>query len=245
MRRGREGHLDSGLRVIMDCLFSAWRTIGWLLVIALAFPVISNAQTQPIDQAQGRPTTAPALNSSAVSPLTGRTVEGVRVPGNQTVSTAIILNLVRTREGSKFDPSTVEEDYQRIYGLRKFANVEAKVEPTATGGVIVAFIVTENQQIKSIVFRGNTSVADSELSPIVETSIKVGEANDRFRISLAKQAIEAFYRDRNYPFAHVDVDPQQLVTGNFVFIVTEGPNVRIRKVKFFGNKSFTDDRLKG
>jgi outer membrane protein assembly complex protein YaeT len=221
----------------MDCLFSAWRTIGRLLVIALIFPVISNAQTQP--------TTAPALNSSAVAPLAGRTVEGVRVLGNQTVSTAIILNLVRTREGSKFDPATVEEDYQRIYGLRKFANVEAKVEPTATGGVIVAFIVTENQQIKSIVFRGNTSVANSELSPIVETSIKVGEANDRFRISLAKQAIEAFYRDRNYPFAHVDVDAQQLVNGNLIFIITEGPNVRIRKVKFIGNRSFTDDRLKG
>src|SRR5256714_9423950 len=149
MHRGREGHLDSGLRVKMDCLFSAWRTIGRLLVIALTFPAITYAQTQP--------TTAPALNGSAVSPLAGRTVEGVRVLGNQTVSTAIILNLVRTREGPKFDPSAVEEDYQRIYSLRKFANVEAKVEPTATGGVIVAFVVTENQQIKSIVFRGNTS----------------------------------------------------------------------------------------
>src|SRR3954470_15259967 len=174
MRWGRDGHLDSGLRVKMDCLFSAWRTSALLVLIALIFPAIATAQTQP--------TTAPALNSSAVSPLAGRTVEGVRVLGNQTVSTAIILNLVRTREGAKFDPGTVEEDYQRIYSLRKFANVEAKVEPTATGGVIVAFIVTENQQIKSIVFRGNTSVSNTELTPIVETSIKVGEANDRFRI---------------------------------------------------------------
>src|SRR5439155_3614202 len=224
MRWGREGHLDSGLRVKMDWLWSAWRTFGLLLLTALCVSPNAFAQTQP--------TTAPALNGSAVSPLAGRTVEGVRVLGNQTVYTAIILNLVRTREGSKFDPSTVEEDYQRIYSLRKFANVEAKVEPTATGGVIVAFIVTENLQIKSIVFRGNTSVADSELSPIVETSIKVGEANDRFRISLAKQAIEAFYRDRNFPFAHVDVDAQRLVGGDLVFIFTEGPTARIRKVKF-------------
>src|SRR3954464_4454672 len=100
MHRGREGHLDSGLRVIMDCLFSAWRTIGWLLVIALTFPVISNAQTQP--------TTAPALNGSAVSPLAGRTVEGVRVLGNQTVSNAIILNFLLTRERSKLNHSTRE-----------------------------------------------------------------------------------------------------------------------------------------
>jgi outer membrane protein insertion porin family len=224
-----------------DCLSSACRSIARQLVFALLVPAAVLAQPAPTTA----PTTAPALNSSAVSPLAGRTVEGVRVLGNQTVSTAIILNLVRTREGSKFDPATVEEDYQRIYGLKKFANVEAKVEPTATGGVIVAFIVTENQQIKSITFRGNTSIPNTELQPIVETSIKVGEANDRFRISLAKQAIEGLYRERNFPFAHVDVDTTQLVNGDLVFIITEGPNVRIRKVKFIGNRSFTDDRLKG
>jgi outer membrane protein assembly complex protein YaeT len=207
-----------------------------ILILTLLFHTQAFAQPQP--------TTAP-VKSSAVSPLAGRTVEGVRVLGNQTVSTAIILNLIRTREGAKFDPATVEEDYQRIYGLKKFSNVEAKVEPTATNGVIVAFIVSENQQIKSIQYRGNTSIPDTELSPIVETSIKAGQANDRFRISLAKQAIEATYRDRNFPFAHVDVDQQQLAQGDLVFVISEGPNVRIRKIKFQGNRSFTDDRLKG
>src|SRR5437016_5126952 len=102
MRRGRDGHLDSGQRVKMDCLSSAWRTSGLMLLIALIVSANALAQTQP--------TTAPVLNGSAVSPLAGRTVEGVRVLGNQTVSTAIILNLVRTREGGKFDPATVEED---------------------------------------------------------------------------------------------------------------------------------------
>ena len=49
-------------------------------------------------------------------------------------------------------------------------------------------------------------MSDNDLQPVVETSIKVGEANDRFRISLAKQAIETLYRDSNFPFAHVDID---------------------------------------
>jgi outer membrane protein insertion porin family len=228
----------------MDCFFSSRRTNGLLLVIALLIPTTLLAQTEPSTPTTA-PTTAPTIPSSAVSALAGRTIEGVRVLGNQTVSTAIILNLVRTREGAKLDPVTVEEDYQRIYGLKKFSNVEAKVEPTADGGVIVAFVVTENQQIRSIVFRGNVSIPNNELEPVVETSIRVGEANDRFRISLARQAIEALYRGRNFPFAHVDIDTKQLVDGDLVFVVTEGPNVKIRKVRFFGNRSFTDDRLKG
>ena len=74
--------------------------------------------------------------------------------GNAQVSTVVILNLVRTHEGDKFDPATVAEDYQRIFGLRKFSDVQAKVEPTAKG-VIVVFTVTEQRQIKRINFIGN------------------------------------------------------------------------------------------
>ena len=63
----------------------------------------------------------------------GRRVEDVRILGNTQVSTAVIRNVIRTRVGEPFDPDTVAEDYQRIFQeLRKFSNVEAQVEPTAT-----------------------------------------------------------------------------------------------------------------
>ena len=103
-------------------------------------------------------TTAPARRSTlAYASLAGKKVEDVRVMGNSQVSTAIILNVVRTRPGDAFDPDTVQEDYQRIYGLKKFANVEAKAEPTATG-VIVTFVVTEQKQIKRINYKGTVKV---------------------------------------------------------------------------------------
>src|SRR5262249_11078016 len=114
MRQGREGHLDSGPQAKTDCFFSAWRIKG--LPLCLASLIGANPWAQPEPVATTSPTTAPSVSGSAVSALAGRTIEGVRVLGNQTVSTAIILNLVRTREGGKLDPSTVEEDYQRIYG---------------------------------------------------------------------------------------------------------------------------------
>ena len=61
--------------------------------------------------------------------LTGRRIEDVRIVGNTEVSTAIILNLVRTRVGEKFDPVTAQEDYQRIYGLRKFSMLKRRSNP--------------------------------------------------------------------------------------------------------------------
>src|SRR5262249_32703107 len=159
-----------------------------------------------------------------------------RVSGNVSVPTSTILNVVRTREGDRFDPVTVEEDYQRIYDLRKFKQVEAKVEPTTTG-VIVVFTVAEQRTINTIAFPGNYNIPTDKLQEAVD--IRKGEAIDNFRIALAREQIERLYHDKNYPLAHVTVDTDRLNSdGELVFNVVEGPNVRVRKVAFKGNKSF-------
>src|SRR5690348_14151771 len=84
----------------------------------------------PIAQGQAPPATQPSMpiRPGATPELAGRIVEDVRIIGNSTVSNALIRNLIRTQIGDRFDPATVQEDYQRIYDLKKFKNVEARVE---------------------------------------------------------------------------------------------------------------------
>ena len=209
-----------------------------MVTLALAVALILSARAW----GQNLPTTSNRYIPPAYAALRGRPVEDVRILGNQRVPSAVIQNVVRTKRGDKFDPTTVEEDYRSIYSLRKFANAEAKVEPTVTG-VIVTFIVTEEKQIRAITFRGNTAVNNEALRDTI--SIGTGEAIDSFRINTARQAIESLYRDKNFPFVHVEVDREHVEkTGELVFNVIEGPKVTIRKVKFLGNRAFTDQRLK-
>ena len=187
----------------------------------------------------------PAQASMPVVPpqLVGRTVLSVRVVGNVQVSTQVIMNLVRTHEGDRFDPATVQEDYQRIYGLNRFSNVQASVEPSGTG-VNVIFTVTEQKLVQAVRFVGNAHVSTEDLQKAID--LKTGESLELFRISLAKRAILQLYRERNFPSTHVDVSTDDMTrTGNVVFHVTEGPNVRIRKIAFVGNHSFSYDQLNG
>lgn len=196
--------------------------------------------------AQNAPPAGAARDVTVAADLKGRTVEGVRVVGNDQVLTATILNVVRTREGDKFDPATVQEDYQRVFGLRRFSNVEAKVEPTNTG-VIVVFEVVEQQQIKDVIIDKPeapvSSISKDDLRAIVD--IEPGQAVDQFRIAQARRQIESFYRTRNYPLAQVSVDSQRLrQDGTLVFQIVEGPSVRIRNITFKGNNTFSDYKLK-
>ncbi len=215
------------------------KAIAPLLALSLGLTCVADTHAQD----QSEPTSRPRPSRVTAAPaLQGKVVEEVRVLGNSQVSAAVIRNAIRTKVGDRLDPATVEEDYQRIYNLRKFSNVEARVEPTATG-VNVVFVVTEQRQVKEISFQGNKKVDTSTLLGIVD--VRVGESIDPFRISIARNAIEDLYRNRNYPFARVTVDQAALQErGGVIFQIVEGPNVRIRNVDFRGNNSFGESQLK-
>lgn len=210
----------------------------WTPLLGLAligsFAVLARAQA---------PQTQPVILPGATPELAGRIVEDIHIFGNTSVSNTLIRNLVRTQIGDKFDPITVQQDYQRIYDLKKFANVEATVEPTRSGGVIVSFIVTEQKLITKITFRGNRAINSKDLSNDVD--LKEGQAIDNFRISLARQIIANKYRDQNFPFAHVEVPSEPLSQrGELIFDITEGPKVTIRMVDFKGALTITKDHLR-
>ncbi len=225
------------------------RVAATILAAALgAGPVLSAtvaAQVAP-GVSDAPPASSPAAPPANAYPgpmedLAGRTVEAVRVTGNTAVAEATILNTARTRVGTPFDPKTVREDYQRLFGLKKFSNVEARVERTATG-VVVIFDVTEQKQVRSISFVGNAHLNDRALRAVV--NIGAGEAIDPFRIGLARRAIETLYTGKNYAFARVTVDEPRLAdTGDLVFNVVEGPRVTVRDVNFIGNRQIGGFRL--
>ncbi len=234
---------------------SAQRCSPWIRLAGLSFLAILILYTSvgfgqeaaPQEAPPPPPTTAPAppalTSLDAAADLAGRTVEAVRIEGNTRVATAVIRELVRTREGEKFDPNTVVEDYQRIFErMRSFANVQARVQPTEKG-VIVIFIVTEQKQIAEIRYVGNKDISTEDMRKVVD--LRKGQAIEMFRITMARQAIEKLYRDKCYPFAHVTVSQDELTsTGDVVFHIVEGPQVRIRKVDFIGVNAFTVWRLK-
>src|SRR5687768_15769893 len=102
-------------------------------------PAVSFAQqTQPAAATQpAAPAPAPVQTLSGTSALAGRPVEEVRIISRgrplSTVTQSEILHQVRTREGERFDPATVAEDYQRIFAMRRFSNVVPLVQPSDRG----------------------------------------------------------------------------------------------------------------
>jgi outer membrane protein assembly factor BamA len=155
---------------------------------------------------------------------------------------AQVLAQIRTHEGDKFEPTTVEGDYQRVYGLRKFSNVEARFEPTATG-VIVVFELTQQNLIKEIRFKGNEH-STHKLSRTWPIS-NLGKPSIPSASPWPRKRFRKPIKGKNFPHSRVDIDMDQLSkTGIVTFDIVEGPRVKVRNVVIRGNKSFTDNKIK-
>jgi outer membrane protein insertion porin family len=216
--------------------------LGVICVAPLAAQGVAATEPAPA-VAPAPPSTIDQSHLSFTPGLNGRIIKEVRIVGNATVPLGEIGRVIRTRAGDKFDSATAIEDYHRIFDLHKFSDVTVRAEPTNDNQVIVIFDLDEQKLLRSIEFHGNAHLNNNEL--LEATDLKTGEAIDPFRISLARTAIENLYRDKNYPFANVDVPQQPLATeGTLIFNVVEGPKVFIRKVDFRGNYSFSADKLK-
>jgi outer membrane protein assembly factor BamA len=218
--------------------------VGSVVILSLSGLPQAEAQAPAASTQPAIPTTQPRADISGIAArLKGRRVEAIRVEGNTLIPTSVILNQVRTREGEPLDPVTVEEDYQRIYAMKRFSVVDAKVEGTDSG-VIVVFSVAEQRRLTEVAFKGNARIDTMALQEAAD--IKPGEAFDAFRVSLARQGVERLYQQKNFPYARVSVDEQKLATtGELVFNIVEGTRVRIRRVTFEGNQSFSNIRLRG
>ena len=212
------------------------RRLALSIAAGLLFTTAAHAQLLPAEQASNPESVAVAAG------LAGRPVDAIEIRGNREVSSALIQNVIRTRIGQPLDPATVQNDFQRIFGLRRFAAVEAKLEPTASG-VVVVFVVVEQRVIREIAFTGNTRLEATALRDAI--GIETGQAVDNFLLAQAKRAISTAYLKKNHPFAHATVDNDALAKdGRLVFNIIEGPNSRVRNIDFVGNNSFSEFRLK-
>ena len=97
--------------------------------------------------------------------------------------------------------------------------------------------------IKSISFVNNHAVKSSTLRNKLD--FKVGDYLDPILAEAYRRTIVEFYRKKGYAYVSVSLDSSMLQQGDVVYIVDEGPRVKIGSVNFVGNKSIKTSLLKG
>ena len=210
------------------------------------YPASSGGLTLP----QGSRSKQASLNAESLekSPDTPFTLDepmaAVLIEGNTTIPDAEISRHIRTRPGRTVTAKQIKDDVDALVRTRWFALVEPSIRRTDKGNVLV-FKVVERPIVRKVEYKGNKKIKTKVFDNM--TQLKPGQPYDVSVNRECARRIQEYYREKGFAFATVELergvsrdDPDREV----VFLIDEGPKVKVTSIQFDGNKSFYDPLLK-
>ena len=184
--------------------------------------------------------------SASAQGLEGATINSidVRYVGPETVAKDRVLANMRTKVGSAYSETTVEDDIRALYNTGKIQNVRIFGEPRGNG-VHVQVILATRALVTEIEIDGAQSFKAKKLRDRIK--FKVPSPTDAEKLEEGRQNIIEFYQRNG--FTGVDVQLQVVTddargTARAVYTIKEGEKGAVRSIVFQGNTKFSDRTLR-
>lgn len=165
-------------------------------------------------------------------------VRQIRIDGAERIEPTTVLSYMNVKVGDVFDQAAMDEAVKSLFATGLFTDVSVYQD-----GAVLVVSVAENPIINEISFEGNKEIKDADL---------MGEVQMRPRTVFTRTKVQAdvdrllnLYRLKGQFSATIEPKIIKLDQNrvNMVFEISEGPETRIRKMSFVGNRRFSDDRL--
>ncbi len=182
----------------------------------------------------------------------------------ENVSRDLVRANMRLREGMAYDETAIDRDIRALYRTGLFEYIEVRREFAGDGSVNLLFQLRPKYRVESLEFRGNENVSDRRLLREVAyerrepregwlSNLFPGarrtpmETLDERTVRMGADQIADYYRQRGYSEVSVTYDierDREAGTGQILYRIEEGPRVTIRRVRFEGNETISNWRLR-
>src|SRR4029079_7692808 len=150
--------------------------------------------------------------------------------------------------GDRFNPEVIRRDIKTLYALQFFDDIKVSEEEGKTGKIVV-FWVKEKPLVRSITYKGNKSITNSEiLEKLREKKVGLSQEShyDPTRVKKAEAVIKLMLAEKGRQDATVEATTE-LIPPNAIgvtFNIDEGPKIKIEKIAIEGNTVFSDRKVK-
>lgn len=170
-------------------------------------------------------------------------IKAIRVEGNQRVDDSVIRGCLESRPGEPYLPGRLGKDIQRINQLGYFEDIQVDLQKHPDG-VMLTYWVKERPTLEVLAIEGNQEISTREIE--ARLGLRLHSVFDRLALCQGVERVRELYRERGYHF--VAVEPRvAFLLGNQADLrltIGEGKRVRIRHIRFTGNRSFQQEELK-
>ncbi|MDP8266322.1 MAG: outer membrane protein assembly factor BamA [Candidatus Aceula meridiana] len=171
------------------------------------------------------------------------TVKGIEIEGNKTIGITTILAKIKTRVGDPYIANIISDDIKRLYNTGYFSDVAVEKEDHE-GGIKVVIHLKEKAVIEDVTFSKTRFYSHRTLKLKIKS--KEGRFLDGRSLKDDIKTIQELYAKKGLTSAIVksssEID-EETGKAKVHFEIDEGQRVKIKKIVFSGNDTFSYKRL--
>lgn len=232
-----------------------------IALLCVAHSIASAQQPEPSEPAQPEAAEAPASTEPAAPepareppdstkgptvPETiceGKRVSRIDIKGEGRVSADDIRSTLKLREGAPCTDGEVTRDAQALWDLGYFRDVRVHGD-VAGAEIVLTFEVQERPAVGEIKYQGNDNIETSDIE--AKVTLKIGGILSVPEVKTQVDKIRDLYAEKGYFLAKVryQLHERQNNEAQVAFVIEEGAEVTVRRIRFVGNDNLRDDELR-
>lgn len=221
-------------------------------VKGLLFFLLLSAATAHAQQAD---TTNPVGSEAELSAINTAktpkeyTIAGIKISGTKYLDEALLASISGINKGDKVTipgGDNFSKAITNLWNQKLFSNVQIYFTNLVGSNLYIEIQVQERPRLSKAVYRG---VKKSETDDLAKKAgLVTGRVITENMKRLAVENIQKYYSEKGFRGVTVrtqeETDRNLANSQNLVFIVDKGKKVRINELKFYGNESVSESKLK-
>ena len=174
-------------------------------------------------------------------------IEAIIFRGNRRIPSSTLQARIFSHPGDVYNVNALERDFMALWNTHYFDDIRL-IAADGKHGKILTFYVREKKLIRSIDYKGMSSVSESDVMDRFrqeKVGLSIMSMYDPVVVKRAEVVIEEMLSENGRQFATVrsrtrDIPPDSVA---LTFVVVEGPKVKVGKIRFKGNTVFSNSAL--
>lgn len=173
-------------------------------------------------------------------------LEAVAVVGNKTINERLIKFQSGLSEGTTVSGDDIQNGIKTLWELGFFSDIQIKLDKESGENISITILVEEYPRLEKIQLNGNKKLKKKELEKNIE--FYKGLTVSPSKMAKWRRKLKEFYREKGYLLATIDVvdfeSPTDSSKAVVRFDIKEGNKVQVQKIRFHGNYTFKDKKLR-